>query len=564
MQVHLRSINRIIAGCLISLLLAVACAEIQLPPGGEPDKTPPAIDSTIPANEAVNVAEGNVITIYFSEQVQAGQGKQVFISPRPATDPRLKWRSDRLTITLPGSFEPHQTYIVSLNSAITDLRNNRLDSALTIAFSTDSALDTGRIVGQVFQAGKGQAGMLVGLFAVDSIADSLPFDSLYPDYLTMTGRDGGFTFQYLPSRTFQLIAFSDKNQDERFNPLRETFAVTDRPTVVGGAFLLDDLSLHTTSTDTTQPEILSAVSTASGLTRTRLSREIPLAFLDANPSAAELFPVIDSTQRRSAIAMMETGLEKSSSMTFYFGPLQPGEYRLHLRLSETTPGISSEIVQVREGTDTEPPTIIRNSPGSRPLFASDVRPSLVFSEPIDTTRLTPQTFSLTKLGADTTLVPFERVWVSPFRLNLLPDTLVSGAGYRLNITEFEILDLAGNPLGDSLTTFSFSTLNADSLGNISGTVTIELPDRTDDPAIILLRELTNKFSDTLALTDKNFSIDVPAGRYVLSGFIDSNQDGTFTEGGVWPYRFAETTGQYPDTIIVRARFETADIDFRFR
>ena len=134
MLVQHRSISRTVAGIFIAFILALACAEVQPPPGGQPDRIPPAIDSTVPSNGALTVPPNDEVTIFFSERVQAGRGRQVFISPRPASEPKLDWRSDRLTITLPDQFQPNQTYVISLTSAITDLRNNRLDSAIIIAF----------------------------------------------------------------------------------------------------------------------------------------------------------------------------------------------------------------------------------------------------------------------------------------------------------------------------------------------------------------------------------------------------------------------------------------------
>lgn len=557
------SFNRAVSGILLLVILILACAEIQPPPGGQPDRTPPAIDSTIPARGATSVAPGNQITVYFSERVQAGTGRQVFISPRPASDPELTWRSDRLVITLPEDFQPGHTYVISFTSAITDLRNNRLDSAMAIAFTMDSVLDSGSIAGQIFQAGKGQPGVLVGLYAIDTAAGIL-YDSTYPDYLAQTNREGEFTFQYLPTREFRLIAFTDKNADERFNPLREAFAVPDRPVVVGGELPLDQLAMHMTSADTTRPEILSVVHTASNLVRIRFSREIALDYLKGNLAQVSLVPIADSTRHIPALAMQEGDLEKSSSLTFWFGSVPPGDYRVLLQPSAETGSVRFEQLQIKEISDNEPPTVVRNTPGSRPMFAADIRLSIVFSEPVDTTRLTPQTFVLTRLSSDTAAVTLQKTWLSPFQLTLVPDTLVSGVNYQLDVTEFEIFDIAGNALGDSLITFIFGTLNADSLGSISGTVTIELQDKTADPVVLHVREVANKFSDTLVVQGGAFSASVPAGRYILSGFIDSNRDGKFSEGSIEPWRLSETAAEYTDTVVVRARFETAEIDFRIR
>ncbi len=224
-----RTLVRTILGLLLcAFAWFLGCAEVLPPPGGEPDRTSPRIDSTSPANGSVGVLSEKTIEIQFSEQVQAGTGKAVYISPRPKTDPKLKWRGDRLTITLADSFPPNQTTVVSIGSAVTDLRNNHLDSSMTIAFSTGPSLDSGRVSGTVLKEGVGQPTVLVGLWELGRLTDSTVIDSLYPDYLTVTDAKGNFILKFLPDKSYRLIAFVDRSKNDRFNPKRESIALPDR------------------------------------------------------------------------------------------------------------------------------------------------------------------------------------------------------------------------------------------------------------------------------------------------------------------------------------------------
>jgi hypothetical protein len=59
-------------------------------------------------------------------------------------------------------------------------------------------------------------------------------------------------------------------------------------------------------------------------------------------------------------------------------------------------------------------------------------------------------------------------------------------------------------------------------------------------------------------------VDLPGGKYLMSGFIDSDLDGERDNGSIHPFRLAETAASYPDTISVRPRFETTGITFEFR
>ena len=220
------------------------CAEVAPPPGGEEDKKAPFLMSSIPENGATSVESGNTAILYFSERIiRPKTGKAVYISPRPTSEPELKWKSDRLIINFPDSFKFDQTYIISLNTDIKDFRNNRLDSSTVVAFSTGSTIDSGEVSGSVYDAGKAKPGILVGLYDESLLPTDVSIDSVYPDYLTQSNASGQFSFKHLPSRHFRMIAFEDRNGDERFNPGREQFAVPDRPILMNGSVQLDELNL---------------------------------------------------------------------------------------------------------------------------------------------------------------------------------------------------------------------------------------------------------------------------------------------------------------------------------
>jgi hypothetical protein len=68
----------------------------------------------------------------------------------------------------------------------------------------------------------------------------------------------------------------------------------------------------------------------------------------------------------------------------------------------------------------------------------------------------------------------------------------------------------------------------------------------------------------LHLSGRDFKIDVPAGKYLVSGFLDTDGDGRRGLGSAVPYRFSETVLVYTDTIAVRARFETAGVQLEFK
>ncbi|HVP06431.1 MAG TPA: Ig-like domain-containing protein [Candidatus Acidoferrum sp.] len=557
-----RAVRRSFILLTLAFVVFGGCAEVQPPPGGEVDKTGPTVLRTEPVNGSVNVGRGNTVTIYFSKDVNEPLGtKGVFISPRPSKNAKIKWRSDHLVITLPDTFKTNQTYLISVTAGLTDLRGNKMDSSLTVAFSTGPALDSGTVAGHVYQEGMPQIGTTIALYDLANFKDTIPYDSTYPDYMTQSGKAGYFSFLHLPYKEFRLIAFTDKNRSERFNPLREPYAVPDRPVKVGQGYF-GDLNLGLTTYDTTKPEIISATYTSDRIVRLRLSRLVPLEYVTSRSDAFRIRSHADTTAFPLQ-GIAQAGEEQTQMIDAYFGDLPDGLYRIALTYDTTRPALKFDSLKVAAVPDKVPPTIVTFVPGAAaPLFVRDVKMRMTFSEPIDTSKIKDQTFLLLQ-GKDS-LIGVTRQWEDPFHLLFKPDKLYSGASYRLQVTEFDVLDHAGNRLGDTLREYKFQTLNTDSLGTISGDLAVDLPGKTDNPVVMAFDNVVKKQKFNLTVTGTRFTIDVPAGKYLLSGFIDSDRNGKRNLGSIFPYFPCETAADYPDTVVVRARFETTGIKFEFK
>lgn len=542
----------------------VGCAEVASPPGGEADKTSPFLVGSIPENGAVNVGQGNTITLFFSERiVKPSSGKPVFISPRPLQQPKLKWKSNRIEIVLPDSFRTNETYIISLSSSIVDLRGNKLDSSSIIAFSTGPSIDSGKVAGHVYSKDRPISGLIVALYRASAFQDStVVFDSLYPDYVSQSNKEGFFAFEYLPEREYRLVAFDDKNRNERFNPALESFALADRPIIVGSEIPLNSLQLSLTTQDTVSAEIISAVYTADRLLKVRLSREIPLELLRRSPSNLMLRWQEDGTRVFPCNSFLESDEDNAAVLNCYFGLLSEGMYNLELTYDISRPSIHYRNVEAKPVEDMNAPTVARFYPGNVPQFVDQVEIQAVFSEPLDTTKISVGTFNLWE--DPDTRVTLSRQWRDAFHLLLHPVELKEGATYRLAVTEFEITDLAGNVLGDSLREYPFSILASDSLGSVSGEVVIDIAGKENSPVVLSFRHPGGRQILDLPVSGREFKVDLPGGNYLLSGFVDSDLDGQKGNGAIYPFRLAETSAAYPDTISVRPRFETTGIRFEFR
>lgn len=543
--------------------LVSGCAEVAPPPGGPVDKTAPQLVSTTPVNGSVNVTTDNKIAIVFSERiVQPSTGRTVFISPRPLVEPDIDWKADRVEITLEEGFAPNQTYLVSVASTVADLRGNKLDSTITIAFSTGTTLDSGRIAGKVIQSnGSGARNTYVALYDSTALSDTITYDSIYPAYLTLTNEAGEFSLQYLPPQRYRLIAFQDKNRDERFNPRREAFAVPDRPIEVGGELLLSDLVLPLTLTDTTMPSIISASVTPNNLVRLRLGRSIPLTLLAAQPTNARLISVDDSLRFLVADGVAESHLDETDGLQVSFDDLRDGIYDMEITYAVDQPPLTTDSLEVEVREDDVPPAIEQFTPSDQPQFLRDIDIALAFSEPMNGDSLNEETFLL--LQDSVTSVPLAWQWRDPFHLHLVAQ-LQTGAQYTLDIAEFDLLDRAGNALGDSITQYRFATLDTDSLGSIGGTVVVLVPGQGEGEVLLTFKKVGSRQEYALPVSGRDFRIDVPAGKYLIEGFIDQNGNGERDDGSIRPFAFSESRTALADTVAVRARFETAGIEFIFK
>jgi hypothetical protein len=557
----------------VAILGLWGCAEVGAPPGGEKDITGPRLLVSYPSDGAIGVVPDSYIRLQFSETlVKPDQGSAVFISPRPSRPPEVKWKSDELLVTLPELFRTNQTYVVSVSSNVTDLRRNRIDSAITIAFSTGQTLDSGLVSGRVLTPeSKPALGWLVGLYPAGALDNYQLSDSLYPQYLTTVSGDGQFRLRYLPSVPFSLLAFEDKNRDELFNPAAEPFAIPDREIVVGGSLRLDRLQLAGTTYDSAAPEILSAVPTRDHLIRVRFNRKISPNYLASHLDLTTLFPISDTaadTVRCGGV--FEADLDLTDVVTLFFPGIGDGLFRMALQYRADVPPIVRDSLLVKLQVDDAPPTISSFRPGENNLFADQIKLGLTFSEPVRKDSLTDQSVVLWEGDKRISCRP---VWEDVFRASLETDRLRAGKKYRLDITEFEFRDLNGNALGDSLRSYSFGTLDEDSVGSITGGVFINVPGREKQVAVLTLMEPATKRVFTIHVLAgaeahatsgvRAFEIKAPPGKYLLSGFLDQDGDGRPTPGAIRPLRLSETQATLPDTIVVRARFETAGIQLVF-
>ena len=208
-----------------ALSVLSACARIEPPPGGPPDRAPPRLIATRPDSFARLTAFKGVAEFQFDEVVSEGGSpnrgegtggleRLVILSPSKRV-PEVRWRRNRITVRPQEGWRPNRVYRVELLPGVTDLRNNRTEEGAVLTFSTGAARPQTTLEGQVvdWSTGRPAPGALV---VASLLPDSLP-------YRGVADSSGRFSLGPLPQGDYIVSGVLDQNTDHQQDP-REAYA----------------------------------------------------------------------------------------------------------------------------------------------------------------------------------------------------------------------------------------------------------------------------------------------------------------------------------------------------
>ena len=209
--------------CILPLLFVGACANQAAPPGGPPDSAPPRVLRITPENNVEDVRL-KVVALQFDEVVSESPrgGRDLrdlfFISPKSGAT-RVNWNRTRLEVRPTAGWKPNTVYSIVMRPGLQDLRNNVIDTTISIVFSTGGPIPLTQVSGVVFDwvAGRGAPNAIVEAIAEDSTAYQVVADS-----------SGRYQLRYLPAGPYLMRAFSDRNNNRELEPLEswDTVRVT--------------------------------------------------------------------------------------------------------------------------------------------------------------------------------------------------------------------------------------------------------------------------------------------------------------------------------------------------
>jgi len=531
------------------LFILFGCAT-QIPPsGGPPDTTPPEIIKTYPENGRLNFKD-NHIEVEFSEYVDKRSVQEaIYISPYVEGEIQYKWSGRKLKILFPEKLKDSTTYVITFGTEIKDLNaGNKMKESFTLAFSTGSSIDSGSISGKIFTS---KENFKVFAYLIDKIdPDTLSPIHTKPDYVTQAGKDGSFKFQFIKLGKYRLIAVNDKFRNFVYNPGEDEYGVFWKDVVIDSTHpSISDVIFKTTIEDTSKPFVSSANIVDASHIRIKFSEKIILE--DKSIKLNE--------EEKELRFLIQTYPDSSNVLLITYENLNPDK-KHELIVSNIRDLAGNRIERAtfdlmnKFPPDTTPPSLVFSIPSDdekdvdlKPeikLFFDDILADGVKAKLTDSTGNEVEV----KIKQD-----LNKVTIEP-TVELKPDET-----YLLKI--FEIRDRNQNVFRDTVRV-SFRTIDPAIFGAIEGKV---ICDDTTSQVIVSATEVSSRkiFKAKTKCNSRFILEQIPQGRYLIEAFIDSNENGKYDYGKVFPFTPSEKFIVYPDTVKVRARWTTENINLKF-
>lgn len=544
------------------LALSTSCAVRQAPDGGPADKTAPALLSSFPAADSVNISNIEYIELKFDEAIKRSTVRgEIWLLPELPEPPEMEWKGDRtIRIRLKSSLLANQTYILTIGTGLQDLRNNNLTAPIVVPFSTGDRIDRGAIYGKVYSE-KPEGVYIYAYPWSDSLADTAIVNRK-PRYYTQVAADGNFIINYLKTGIYRLFALNDQNGDGRYS------------------FQIDEIGLP--SADIT----LDSFTTKGGPQNFRLFREDSLApgLLRAkriNRRQLDLFfdELLDTLKQPSisirdsvsgaALAVLGTVVQSNDAaiLRVYTEPQEESVYlgsitgvgdqygnRIRQPLPLRFSGSS------RSDTTTFALQQIKPRPAARRVSLT-AKLNLFWTLPVDTASLKP---AFRMLLPDSTEAAGSWHWKSLLHSQyLIGDSLLAGGEYQWELDMTAVRGRYGESRDDTLRSGSFTVISEDEFGEIAGIARIP----GDSTGALLLEVMPvgkPVLRRVVTTSGEPFTVkQLPEGKYHLGVVRDDNANGAYDAGQLRPFQFAEPFFFYSDTVSVRKRWTTEGITITF-
>ncbi|MFD2533422.1 Ig-like domain-containing protein [Gracilimonas halophila] len=251
----------------------VSCATPIAPTGGPSDNKGPVLEFTEPETGTTNF-EGKVFEFQFDEYINRSTVRgAITVEPDLGIEYDISWKRKKMFIEFEEPFPDSTTIIIKLGTEITDTRNNKIPSPITLAISTGDEIDSGEISGKILLAENGRAADEQRILLYRQPVDL----SKRANYQAQTDTSGSFSFSYLAEGTYKALLVDDRNRNKIWDreieaayPFYEEFINLEKD----GSKTLD--VIYAVRKDTTKPELQGVGLFSQNRMRFRFSESIRL------------------------------------------------------------------------------------------------------------------------------------------------------------------------------------------------------------------------------------------------------------------------------------------------
>lgn len=531
--------NRFSVFTIFLLLLLLHCAVRKAPSGGPEDRIPPEIIHTVPAPNSLNVSGIRTIEFQFNEWMnRQSVEKAIRSNLYTSRNLRMEWKgSKKLRIHLPDSLRPSTTYVFIIGSEARDAHGNFLARPYYLAFSTDSVMYQCSVSGRIGNPDKNRF-PTIGLIRLQTaMEDSFWYTEKF-EYFGTCDKDGFFRIPYVKPGLYRLLAYVDENYNERFDPYLEPFALFPQDAFLksnGDSILNMNTYLTRMDTVLAKPDKIVVVKDKNAL---QLSFTKPIAI------SSVIVHLKDTV-----ISPLWGPFPGDSKNYVIYLPVMIGKDSIHIRLYQSSGDSILRSYIPDSPVDSLPGAGISMSI-QNPVYIEDTL--FIHSK----TPIPPTSFkNHFTVFLDGEVVETEIFWNDFLKIGFRPvGKWKTGRTYRIVLNAAECRDYWGQAVGDSLKEWKAEIITSDELGGVAGTIYTSYRYLS---AVLTFRDIESSriFRRQIQLqTGGNFRIeDLPAGKYVLRGFMDDG-DGQWHPGSLMPFTLSEPVFFYPDTIRVRARW----------
>ncbi len=562
----------------ILLGMLTQCAHIEAPSGGEGDKTPPqVVDISVASNE-LNFDE-NKITIKFNKYMDRTTVIEN-LNISPTVKYNYSWNGKAVTVKFDSELVQNTTYSLQLGGNYSDYYKNTASEGFFVVFSTGNAIDTGKIEGKII--GKSPEGIAIFVFALDGKnADSIDFTQVTPEYKSIIGANGNFTIPALKDGKYRIFALKDKDKDGLITQNHDTLWIASADPVVKNG--KSDVINFTKSMiiDKLPPEIQSITANNAKMISLNFSESIvcknlsnDIFHLYDSASTYKINPVAvfpDLKNRKSLILAFQNDLPQKSKLFLYVDTMRIMKKN---SLLPNLPQINDEAgnmfaypkpVFLFINTDVQPalPELVQLPvKDSTKSINVDSAFTLVLSNPILFNK------DIIQLKKDSITIDCQIEQIFPNQFLLRPnENLIENSWYHIDINKLMISDIWNKGMDFSVDTSQQNTLqklyflteNTSEYANISGVIADST--HCNAPKYITIHSEHKEYTTKISPDNSYIFSKIPAGTYKIIAFCDSNGNGKFDAGNLFPFEFSEPFYTVELELQVRSRWNINDFNF---